>query len=577
MEAFSGLAACTVVSKNHIAYARVACASFLRHHPGARFFVLLADRNAGEIDPAREAFELVELERLPIPDLPRFCFQYNILELNCAGKPYLLRHVLRQPGVSTVLYVDSDTLVYRELAEVLELLRQHAIVLTPHLVAEAAEDGKKPGERHVLLSGIFNAGFLGLRNGPAAAGFVDWWAARCYDRCVSDVENGLFVDQKWLDLVPGLFDGVHVLRNPAYNLGHWGLTHRRLEADGDRLLVGGAPLALFHFSGLDVLRPEIISLHQDRYTLEDVPLLKPVFEDYVARVKAAGFEDCVRWPYAFARFSNGVPIAAFVRRLYWSLGDAARRFGDPFQTKGADSFWKWLREDAHAGSSISRFWHQLYSVRPDLKAAFPDPFGTHRLEFLSWIRTEGRAEQGAPEDFVPAGPALASDTFGRPRTAGPGNVPGVNVAGDSESEQGFEALRALGRALAAAGVPHDLAPPGHPHPVNLIVVDAPALPFFVQSRGPESFRGRYNIGYWQWERPDLPEAFHGSFAYLDEVWVGTDRAVEAIAAVSPIPVVKVPLPPPGEEARAAEIGARIAERLSMIGRDAEARGGIFKA
>ena len=108
MDRFSGLAACTVVSKNHLAYARVASASFLRHHPGARFFVLLADRNDGEFAAASEPFDLVTLEQLPVPDLPRFCFQYDILELNCAGKPLLLRHVLGQPGVTRALYLDSE-------------------------------------------------------------------------------------------------------------------------------------------------------------------------------------------------------------------------------------------------------------------------------------------------------------------------------------------------------------------------------------------------------------------------------------------------------------------------------------
>src|SRR5262245_26646645 len=131
----SGLAACTVVSKNHLAYARVVCESFRRHHPGARFVVLLADRNQGEISPGREAFELIELERLPIPELPRFCFQYDILELNCAGKPYLLRHLLQQPGVSKLLYLDSDTFVHRPLTEVLDQLERSSIVLTPHLLA----------------------------------------------------------------------------------------------------------------------------------------------------------------------------------------------------------------------------------------------------------------------------------------------------------------------------------------------------------------------------------------------------------------------------------------------------------
>ena len=417
MDRASRLAACTVVSKNHLAYARVFSESFLRHHPGARLFVLLADRIDGEFTPAREPFELIELERLSIPDLPRFCFQYNILELNCAGKPYLLRHVLRQPGITRVLYLDSDTFVYRELGEVLDLLERRSIVLTPHLTADAEDDGLKPAERHIMESGVYNAGFLGVRNDANAARFLEWWSARVYDKCIADPRQGLFVDQRWLDLVPGMFDGVEILRHPGYNLGHWGLPHRRVESIGGAVQVNGAALAFFHFSGLDVDKPELISKHQDRFSLHDVPALKPLFDDYVARVKAAGFAQCQTWPYAHARFDNGVFIPPDARRLYWSLGDGARRFGDPFQT-GRGSFWRWLQEEAQEGSGLSRYWHHVYSTRPDVQRMFPDVFGRDRLAYRSWVLNAGRWEHQSPEALVPVGPAARRAAALRPPAKG---------------------------------------------------------------------------------------------------------------------------------------------------------------
>jgi glycosyltransferase involved in cell wall biosynthesis len=568
MDPSTGLAACTVVSKNHLAYARVVCESFRRHHPGARFFAALVDRNQGEVSADREDFTLVELEALPVPELPRVCFQYNILELNCAAKPFALRHVLQQPGISRVLYLDSDTFVYRELTEALELLERHSIVLTPHLVAPAPDDGRKPGERHILESGTYNAGFLALRNDATVGRFLQWWSERVFDKCIADPSLGLFVDQRWLDLVPGLFDGVHVLRSAAYNLGHWGLPHRRLEPRQQGLHVDGVPLALFHFSGLDVANPEAISGHQDRFTLQDRPALRPLFEEYVARVKAAGHQECGQWPYAFARFGNGVLIPPDARRLYWGLGDGARRFGDPFQTRGTGSFWHWLQEEAHAGSGISRLWHYVHGKRPDLVRAFPDLFGRDRQAYLSWIITAGRWQQGVPEALAPAGPALAPLLpVGRPRGAGGGVLPGVNVTGHAHSEKGVgEVVRAMVRGLSAAGVPHcvvdyadglsanrDRTLVGllqqNPYPVNLIHVNAIGMPWFVQTRDPRFFRGKYNIGYWLWELPELPPAFHGSFSYLDEVWVSSDYCLDAIARVSPIPVVKVPPPLPPEGLR----------------------------
>ena len=38
-------------------------------------------------------------------------------------------------------------------------------------------------------------------------------AVKAHRDCVVDLNRGLFVDQKWMDLVPGLFDGVYVQRH----------------------------------------------------------------------------------------------------------------------------------------------------------------------------------------------------------------------------------------------------------------------------------------------------------------------------------------------------------------------------
>src|SRR5207244_706871 len=82
------LAFCTIVSKNYLAQARVLANSIHTHHPDSPVFVLLVDRVDGCFDPQAEPFTLIEIEDLPIPTLPRFCFKYSVLELNTAAKPY---------------------------------------------------------------------------------------------------------------------------------------------------------------------------------------------------------------------------------------------------------------------------------------------------------------------------------------------------------------------------------------------------------------------------------------------------------------------------------------------------------
>ena len=136
--------------------------------------------------------------------------------------------------------------------------------------------------------------------------------------------------------------------------------------------------------------------------------------------------------------------------------------------------------------------------------------------------------------------------------------PGVNVVGHAMSEKGVgEALRSSVRSLSAAAVPHvviDFPDPGsantdrtplalldhNPHAINLIHVNADLVPLLLNTFGSGFFRGKYNIGFWVWELPNFPSVFHGSFAHLEEVWVPSAFCHEAVAQVSPVPVVKIP-------------------------------------
>jgi len=60
------LAACTIISKNYLAHARVLAHSFREYHPNLPFYVLLVDRIDGYFDPTEEPFTIIPLEQLPI-------------------------------------------------------------------------------------------------------------------------------------------------------------------------------------------------------------------------------------------------------------------------------------------------------------------------------------------------------------------------------------------------------------------------------------------------------------------------------------------------------------------------------
>ncbi len=398
------LDACTIVSKNYLPFARVLARSFADSHPAGHFFVLLYDRNEGFIDDSDEPFELLEVEQLKIPERAGFLFKYTVLEGNTAAKPYFLEHLFEHHGVERLLYIDPDIWISGDLGELDRLLGEHQVVLTPHL-DQPIEDDAHPGEQSILQSGTYNLGFIGLRHSDETRRLLRWWQERLWDQCVVRIDQGLFVDQKWIDLVPGLFSGVHILRDPGYNVAYWNLHGRRVSLDGEVAQVNGRPLIFFHFSGIQPDALQHVSKHQDRFTLDQIGEAAELYRRYRDRLFAEGWADCKGWPFAFARFDNGVRIPPAARRLYLALDEQRRRhFGNPFATDSADSFFAWLTAPAGTRKArppyLSRLLSHLWASRPDLHADFPDPERASLAEFSSWLRDYGRYELGLDEPLL---------------------------------------------------------------------------------------------------------------------------------------------------------------------------------
>jgi 2-polyprenyl-3-methyl-5-hydroxy-6-metoxy-1,4-benzoquinol methylase/glycosyltransferase involved in cell wall biosynthesis len=409
-------AAFTIVSRNYLAYARVLTRTFLRHHPGARMFVVLCDRSDGFIDPAAEPFELIEIHELGIPDFEPFCFKYDVTELNTAVKPFAIERIFDLTGAANLVFFDPDIVVARPLTELADLLTGYSIVLIPHML-QPVRDGRRPGEIEILRAGAYNLGFVALRDGDTTRRLLAWLKDRLYDGCRNAPDEGLFVDQKWMDLVPGMFPDTFVLRDPSYDVAYWNLHERRLQIVGDGFHVNGRPLSFYHFSGVDPLNPTHISRHQDRFSLDSRPDLRPLFEAYCDALRAEGHDEQRGWPYAYGFFDNGVRIPEIARRLFTQLGPDAHRFGDPYRTAGEDSFFAWLVADVesepHPAPTVSRLLEAIWRRREDVRAAYPDPLGADRTGFATWARTSGPLECGLDAPFLPADDGSLAPRRGR--------------------------------------------------------------------------------------------------------------------------------------------------------------------
>ena len=327
-------AACTIISPNYLAFARTLAASYRAHHPGHRFFILIVADTA-DPEPFRgEGYEVVLPGELGLPDLRSVAMQYDLLELNTDVKPSFLRLLLERHDLETLVYLDPDIFVYSPLTPVFEALADGgSAVLTPHLTTPIADD-RLPGEQDHLYNGTYNLGFVAVRRSAETAELLRWWERRCLENGFSEGRTGLFVDQKWMNLAPGLFADVRILRDPGCNMAYWNLHERRLTGPpGAPAVNGEVPLCFFHFSGIALDDPENLSRHTDRYTLAERPDLHELFAAYRAGVRGRRDPAGEAVPYGFDQMSDGTAVTRLARRIYSK--HAARFAGhDPFDARG---------------------------------------------------------------------------------------------------------------------------------------------------------------------------------------------------------------------------------------------------
>ncbi len=311
-------AACTIVSPNYLAFARTLAASYLAHHPGHRFFVLIVADLHDPTPFAAEPFTAVLLPHLGVPDLRSVALMYDILELNTNVKPTFMKYLLETHSLDTLTYLDPDIFVYAPLAPIHAALDAGAAaVLTPHMTTPVF-DGRSPSEQDILYNGTYNLGFISVDRSPTAAALLNWWERRCLDLGFSEGRTGLFVDQKWMNLAPGLFDRITILRDPGCNMAYWNLHERALTPENNVVspVTDPTPLRFFHFSGITLTDPASLSKNTDRFTLADRPDLHQIFASYKATVLANKDATLESLPYGYDTLSDGTAVNRLARRLY---------------------------------------------------------------------------------------------------------------------------------------------------------------------------------------------------------------------------------------------------------------------
>lgn len=343
----------TSAACNYIPKVRVLIESIKKWHPDWVVHLALSDEIPAGIDLSSEPFdEIHPASTLDIPDFTGWSFCHSIVELSTAIKPFMLKKLLDRDDCEGVIYLDPDTVVFSPLDEVLEAIKCSNVALTPHQIQpEKTLAAIMDNEIASLKHGIYNLGFVAVSNTEVGKAFARFWAERIYYFCRDEIHNGLFTDQRWIDLVPAFFENVCVLRSSRLNVAPWNLTTREITGTAPfDVQVDDAPLGFYHFTGFDS------GAHKT-----------------MANKNATGnstVSELIKWYLDTTMDLSKDPLSS----VKWNFGSYS---------------------DGTAINKVDRF---IYRERLDLQRSFPNPFDVTTGGYKGWLMSQGKIEY--PKLFI---------------------------------------------------------------------------------------------------------------------------------------------------------------------------------
>lgn len=306
----------TSICMNYLPKALVLGKSLKKNNKDIKFYVMLVEREI-PADWPKEANDIIDkvilAKDLGFEDFDKFIFKHSIVEASTAIKGAALVYLLENES-DKVVYIDPDIKTYKSLDELSEILDNNDIILTPHLtIPEKNEIDIQNNELCALQHGVYNLGFVAVRNSEEGMNFARWWKSRLELYCYDDIPRGIFTDQRWVDLAPAYFN-VYILKNPGYNMAPWNLSTRKLELKGEKIIVNkNSELVFFHYSGFDSGANELVFNY---YVKDKNNYIYNLRDEYIEEMNNFGQKELGKHKWSYNYYFNGEKINNDIRIMY---------------------------------------------------------------------------------------------------------------------------------------------------------------------------------------------------------------------------------------------------------------------
>lgn len=297
---------CTIITADYFPRALALYESVAKYNAEIELQILVADRKPLPVIADKflkiKIRTVEELSDFPlVRDLYKKYAHINIDNFRWSMKPVFASWLLEN-GYDKLLYADCDMFFVNDYNFLFSELDTNTFLLTPHwkttnpLVDEQSF-------LSTFTSGIFSAGFFGASKKGLPA--LRWWANACHFKMMPAIELGVHDDQRYLDLLPVIFEKTKIIRHRGCNIGAWNYEESvRALVDGQIMINEQYPVIFIHFD--EMMVSSILKGHDK--------LLLPYLQQYEEAYRTNGYDLA-----SYIKSLGSLKNVGLLKRTKWNL------------------------------------------------------------------------------------------------------------------------------------------------------------------------------------------------------------------------------------------------------------------
>jgi len=151
-------------------------------------------------------------------------------------KPHGMHRILSEYKIPSLCYLDGDSMWFHEPSQLFTEIEERQLALTPHRFS--------PRVAHYIVNGVFNAGFIFVKQEPPVTRIIEEWMQVCIDW-----KLGRLTEQVHLNCWPEKY-GAYTIQHKGINLAPWNQAAQYLYHTKNGVhYVDADPITWYHFHG----------------------------------------------------------------------------------------------------------------------------------------------------------------------------------------------------------------------------------------------------------------------------------------------------------------------------------------